>query len=95
VYLTQRQFLPSESRRRIGKWSRAIERIFETVIRDGTRHGEFRAEIDPRLTTLAILGMANAVAGWYANEKVSIERICSEFTALISNGLARSAPATK
>jgi TetR/AcrR family transcriptional regulator, cholesterol catabolism regulator len=95
VFLTQRQFLPSESRRRIGKWSRAIERIFETVIRDGTRHGEFRAEIDPRLTTLAILGMANAVAGWYANEKVSIERICSEFTALISNGLARSAPATK
>lgn len=88
VFLTQRQFLPHKSRRRIGKWSRAIERLFERVIREGVRKGSFRADIDARLATLAILGMANAVAGWYGKEKASIERIGGEFTKLILAGLA-------
>ena len=87
VFLTQRQFLPNESRRRIGKWSRGIEQIFETVIRQGVRSGEFRAGTDPRLTALAILGMANAVAAWYGKENASIERIGGEFVALVLQGL--------
>ena len=91
VFLTQRQFLPHKSRRRVGKWSRAIERLFERVVREGARKGRFRADIDPRLATLAILGMANAVAGWYGKEKASIERIGSEFTKLILAGLAPAA----
>ncbi len=90
VFLTQRQFLPRESRRRVGKWSRAIERLFESVIRDGVRNGEFRSEVDARLATLAILGMANAVAGWYGKEKASIERIGNEFATVIFRGLATS-----
>jgi AcrR family transcriptional regulator len=92
VFLTQRQFLPNSSRRRIGKWSRGIERTFETVIRQGMRSGDFRADADPRLVTLAILGMANAVASWYGKEKASIERIGGEFVELTLLGLA---PRTK
>ncbi len=88
VFLTQRQFLPHKSRRRVGKWSRAIEHVFERVIREGMRKGSFRADIDARLVTLAILGMANAVAGWYGKEQASIERIGGEFTKLILAGLA-------
>ncbi len=92
VFLTQRQFLPQASRRRVGKWSRAIEELFEVVVRDGIQRGEFRADADPRLTTLALLGMANAVAGWYAKEQASIERIGNEFAALILRGLAGEPP---
>jgi TetR/AcrR family transcriptional regulator, cholesterol catabolism regulator len=88
VFLTQRQFLPPASRRRVGKWSRAIEDIFETIIRQGARRGEFRADADPRLVTLALLGMANAVAGWYGKEKTSVERIGNEFAALLLRGLS-------
>lgn len=89
VFLTQRQFLPNESRRRVGKWSHQIEKIFETVIRAGIRSGEFRSDVDPRLTTLALLGMANGVAAWYAKENASIERIGGEFVALTLQGLTR------
>jgi AcrR family transcriptional regulator len=89
VFLTQRQFLPNESRRRVGKWSHQIEKIFETVIRAGMRSGEFRSDVDPRLTTLALLGMANGVAGWYAKENASIERIGGEFVKLTLQGLVR------
>ena len=88
VFLTQRQFLPTASRRRVGKWSRGIERIFENVIRAGIRTGDFRDDIDPRLATLAILGMSNAVTNWYAKENASIERIGRDFTALMLRGLA-------
>jgi TetR/AcrR family transcriptional regulator, cholesterol catabolism regulator len=91
VFLTQRQFLPPASRRRVGKWSRAIERVFEAVIRDGADSGEFRADVDPRLATLGLLGMANAVAGWYGKEKTPIERIGNEFAALMFRGLASDA----
>ena len=79
VFLNERQHLPTESRRRIGKWSRDLERIFEDVIKDGVRSGEFRNDLDTRLATLAILGMANAVAGWYRKEEVPIERIADAF----------------
>jgi len=91
VFLTQRQFLPTVSRRRVGKWSRGIEKMFESVIAEGIRAGEFRDDIDPRLATLAILGMCNAVASWYAKENAPIERIGRDFTALVLRGLA---PAT-
>ena len=91
VFQTQRQFLPNQSRRRVGKWSRGIEAIFESVIRDGIRRGVFRPNLDPRLTALAILGLANAVASWYGKEKVSIERIGNEFVPLVLAGVCGGA----
>lgn len=93
VFLTQRQFLPNESRRRIGQWSRQIEETFENVIRAGMKAGEFRDDIDPRLATLAILGMANSVPIWYGQEQASIERIGNQLVPLVLNGLM-GAPAT-
>ncbi len=89
VFLTQRQFLPNRSRRRVGKWSRGLEKIFETVIRDGMRKGEFRGDLDPRLITLAILGLANGVSSWYGKEDASMERIGNEFVSLVLDGLGR------
>jgi AcrR family transcriptional regulator len=91
VFLTQRQFLPSASRRRVGKWSRGLEKIFENVIREGMRASDFRRDIDPRLVTLAVLGMCNAATGWYAKENVSIEQIGQNFTALMLRGLEQPA----
>lgn len=89
VFLTQRQFLPTESRRRVGKWSRGLEKIFETVIRDGIKAGQFRRDLDPRLATLGVLGMANGVAAWYGKENASIERIGTDFVAMVLGGLER------
>src|SRR5688572_2778006 len=52
VFLNERRHLPAESRRRIGRHSRAIERIFEDVLRAGVEGGEFRSDTDVRLTAL-------------------------------------------
>ena len=89
VFLHERQHLPAESRRRIGRWSRGLERVFEDVLKDGVRRGEFRPDLDTRLVVLGILGMANAVASWYRHEDVAIERISAEFVRLAVHGILK------
>jgi TetR/AcrR family transcriptional regulator, cholesterol catabolism regulator len=89
VFLNERQHLPTESRRRIGKWSRGLERFFEDVIKEGVRSGEFRHDLDTRLATLAILGMANAAASWFRKEDVAVPRIAEEFARLARDGMVK------
>ncbi|MFN3349618.1 TetR/AcrR family transcriptional regulator [Pseudorhodoplanes sp.] len=88
VFLTQRQFLPAHSRRKVGKVSRAVEAIFEGVLKDGQRSGEFRADFDTRIATLSILSILNGCAAWYVREQASIERIGGQFIGLILGGIA-------
>jgi AcrR family transcriptional regulator len=87
VFLNERQHLPAESRQRIGKWSRGVEKIFEDVLKEGVRRGEFRHDLDTRLATLAILGMLNAAAIWYRREEEPVERISEEFARLVLDGV--------
>lgn len=90
VFLNERRHLPTESRRRIGRHSRAVEKIFQDVLRVGVEDGEFRANLDTRLTSLAILGMVNAVAAWYDKERgAPVERIAQEFAAMVLDGIRR------
>src|SRR5262249_59957621 len=89
----QRQCRPKESGGRVGRWPRAIKTIFETATREARRAGESHTHPNPGLAALAILGMANSVPSWYAKEKASIERIGSEFSALVLEGvMVRTSP---
>lgn len=95
VFLNERQHLPTESRRRIGRWSRGLERIFEEVIKEGIAKGEFRAALDPRMATLAILGMCNAVSSWQRSENVDVAQISAEFARLVIDGIGTRPPASR
>ena len=83
VFLDERQYLPDESRRRIGKLSRNLERIFEDVLKEGVQQNEFRADLDVRVVTLAILGMENSVTGWYKKAGIPMDRVAHEFVRLL------------
>ena len=89
VFLNERQHLPRESRRRIGRWSRGLERIFEDVIKEGVAKGEFRADLDIRLATLAILGMCNAASSWQRKENIDVTDIAEEFARLVVDGMGK------
>jgi TetR/AcrR family transcriptional regulator, cholesterol catabolism regulator len=97
TFLNERQHLPNESRRRIGRLSRAYERLIEDVLETGVRDGEFRREVNCRIAALALLGMINAVVAWYGKEpKMSVGEIASEFARLFLGGIdsdGGSAPA--
>jgi AcrR family transcriptional regulator len=87
VFLAQRQFLPNPSRKRVAVVSRGIEDTFERVVREGIRSGDFRSDIDPRLTMLTILNAANGVSSWYQKEGFSLEKIAAQMVTLILKGI--------
>ena len=88
VFLNERRHLPADSRRRIGRKSRRLERIFEAVLQEGAEAGLFREDTDPRLCTLAILGMLNGVPAWYGKEKrADVDRIVAAFARLTLDGV--------
>lgn len=88
TFLNERQFLPTESRRRIGRLSRAYERLIEDILKTGAQHNEFRRDLDCRLAALALLGMLNAVTAWYGKEpKTTVDKIVSEYFELFLNGV--------
>ncbi len=89
TFLNERQYLPTDSRRRIGRLSRAYERLIEDILKAGVRDGEFRRDLDCRLVALALLGMSNAVAAWYGKEpKTTVDKIASEYASLFLGGIA-------
>ncbi len=90
VFINERRYLPDESRRRIGRRSRRIEKCFEQVVRAGIADGSMRADLDPRLTVLAVLGMCNAVINWRpADQAAGMELIAAELGKLAADGLSR------
>lgn len=92
TFLNERKWLPQESRRRIGRMSRRLEAIFERVIREGMRNGEFRNDLNPRLTALGLLSMMNGVALWHDRESADLDRIAATLAELALKG-SLAAPA--
>ena len=88
VFINERRYLPTASRRRIGRKSRRIERFFENVILAGIADGTIRPGADARLAMLAVLGMCNAVINWRESDRArDMHRVAAEFATLIANGL--------
>jgi AcrR family transcriptional regulator len=91
TFLNERQYLPAPSRKKVGKLSRAYEKVIEKVIADGIAKGEFRKETDPRLMTLALLGMCKSVAAWIGkDDPYAIPQIAGEYARILLNGIAKS-----
>jgi len=89
VFINERRYLPDASRRRVGRKSRRIERIFEQVIQAGIDDGSIRPGTDARLAMLAVLGMCNAAINWReADRDRDHHRIANGFAELVANGLA-------
>jgi AcrR family transcriptional regulator len=89
VFINERRYLPTASRRRIGRKSRRIEKNFEQVIRAGIADGSMRRDIDPRLAMLAVLSMCNAVINWRAaDQAIDVRRIAADFVKLVADGMA-------
>jgi AcrR family transcriptional regulator len=95
VFINERRYLPTPSRRRIGRASRRIERCFEHVILAGIADRSMRGDIDARLAALSVLGMCNAVINWRPGDQArDVRKIVAEFAKLVASGLAAGAGGT-
>ena len=96
VFLTERQHLPVASRKAIGRSARAYEKVIEGVIREGVAAGEFAAGTNPRLATLALLGMCNEATKWIKTRRgANVPATTESFCGLLLWGLAARPPAPK
>jgi len=84
VFLRERRFLPEPARKRIRAIELRYERIIQRIIEQGVASGEFRAGLDARMATLALLGLGNSAALWFGREPgASLERITSNYVDLL------------
>lgn len=84
VFLRERRFLPKPARERIRTLEHRYERIIQKVIEQGIASGEFRSELDPRMATLALLGLGNSAVAWYGREPgATLERSTSNYIDLL------------
>jgi AcrR family transcriptional regulator len=96
VFINERRYLPDASRRRVGRKSRRIERVFEQVIQAGIDDGSITPGTDAHLAMLAVLGMCNAVINWRGSDRGrDTRRIAAGFAQLVAHGLADSGGAPK
>jgi AcrR family transcriptional regulator len=88
VFLRERRFLPGPARRRIRALELQYERAIQRIVEQGIRSGEFRPELDARMTTLALLGLGNSAAAWYGREPdVTPERMLRAYIDLLVRAL--------
>jgi AcrR family transcriptional regulator len=90
TFLRERRFLPAPARQRIRAIEVRYERIIEKVIEQGVASGEFRADLDTRMATLALLGLGNSAAIWYGRERgATLEHITTSYVDLLVRAFAK------
>ncbi|HEY3076990.1 MAG TPA: TetR/AcrR family transcriptional regulator [Burkholderiales bacterium] len=88
VFLRERRFLPLPARKRIRAFEVQYERAIQRLIEQGIRSGEFRADLDARMATLAFFGLGNSAAVWYGREPaVTPERLLRAYVDLLVRAL--------
>ena len=65
TFLDEARSLEDPTRDRIRNARNAYELRFRTVIADGVKGGVFSADTDPKIATIFILSILNAVERWY------------------------------
>jgi TetR/AcrR family transcriptional regulator, cholesterol catabolism regulator len=91
TFLNERQYLPPVSRKKVGKLSRAYEKVIEKVIADGIASGAFRKGLDPRLMTLALLGMCKSVSAWIGkNDRYTVPEVAEQYARILLSGIGKA-----
>lgn len=62
--------------------------MFEATIREAVDRGEFRADLDPKVATLALFGMCNWMYRWYRPDgPLSDAEIAERFLSILLRGM--------
>ena len=86
--------VPEHLRTRQKKEEAAYGRIWQGLFADAIADGEIRADLDPRMARLLVMGALNWAAEWWDPRRGSVEDIVTNAQILVRNGLS-PAPAPK
>ncbi len=88
VFNNERQHLPDQMRRRVGKSSHQYEAIIGKIFAEGIDTGALRPDMDVLLGTRALLGLCNSATPWLSkSSEFSVERVVKAFSDILINGI--------
>ena len=88
VFFREFRALSAERQARIREAADVYNRFLVSQILRGQDGGEIRADINPRLAAIGIIGMMNSMAFWYRSDgPASATQIGREFSRLVIGGL--------
>lgn len=86
VLLSDTKHLSPKRRKQVVALRDRYEGVLRGIVAEGVAKGEFR-DVDPKFTTLCILGMCNWVYTWYKAGELPPHEIASFFLNIILDGL--------
>src|SRR5580700_1625201 len=91
VFLRHRHELPDLQRQAVAALARTYQDLIERLFREGIAAGEFRADLDPKLATLALLGMCNSViTNRGVPRSATIDSMIEEYARMVIGGVVAS-----
>lgn len=92
VFIRHRHELPDEPRHKIAALAREYQNLIERLFAEGIASGELRSNLDPQLTTLALLGLCNSVIAARALPRSSsIDDFIEEYARIFTTGVVSGA----
>jgi AcrR family transcriptional regulator len=88
VFLRHRHELPDGSRQSVAALARTYQSLIEQLFVEGIGSGQLRADLDPQLSTLALLGLCNSViANRALPRSTTIDAIIGEYAEIVIDGV--------
>jgi AcrR family transcriptional regulator len=96
VFARENAELRPSFRRSLMARARNVNLGAEEILRYGIERGDFRADLDVRLTALGMLGMLNSLAEWYRpGRDGSLPEVTDVLVGTFIEGLRKPAPAAR
>jgi len=90
VFHNERRYLSPKLRQPVTDLAQKYEAVLEKMFREGLENQTFRADLDCRVATLALLGLCNSVLQWYrGGSKNNIDDIARKYAQIIVSGVTR------
>jgi AcrR family transcriptional regulator len=89
TYLNEARMLDDDHRARVIAARDSYEQAFREVIADGIGDGSFRADVDPKMSSIFILSVLNALERWYRPDgELDRDALAGRVARFVEAGLA-------
>src|SRR5262249_62281425 len=96
VFLRHRHELPNGPRQMVARLARTYQDLIERLFRAGISAGELRADLDPKLAALALLGLCNSViTNRGVPRSATIDAMIEEYARIVSDGVVAGGGAAR
>lgn len=88
VFLNERHNLTGDALADVKARAGEYEALFDRLLAKGVRTGTLRADLDRRLSALAVLGLCNSAIGWFDPARGGIDPVARQFADILIDGLS-------